>query len=174
MLPRRRGQIVWRETWWLIHGFLLEAGLSRGDLSETAWRVLKGLLPIDAANRGPGRPPEENRSIINGILWRLRCGTPWRDVPPKYGNWNTIYRRFRRWSEAGVWEAVSVTLAEMMADSGHYSIDSTTVRAHVSAAGGKGGAHRRALGRSRGGFASKLHCLADARGRPVAFQLTVG
>jgi transposase len=117
----------------------LEAGLSRGDLSEAEWRVLKGLLPIDAANRGRGRRPEQNRSIINGILWRLRCGTPWRDVPPKYGNWNTIYRRFRRWSEAGVWEAVSVTLAEIMTDSGHYSIDSTTVRAHVSAAGGKGG-----------------------------------
>ena len=113
--------------------------MSRGDLTEAEWRVLKGLLPIDPANRGPGRPPEENRSIINGILWRLRCGTPWRDVPPKYGNWNTIYRRFRRWSEAGVWEAVSVTLAEIMADTGHYSNDSTTVRAHVSAAGGKGG-----------------------------------
>jgi len=61
----------------------------------------------------------------------------------------------RRWSDAGVWEAVSVTLAEIMADSGHYSIDSTTVRAHVSAAGGKGGTRRRALGRSRGGFTSK-------------------
>jgi transposase len=83
--------------------------------------------------------PSRNRSIINGILWRLRCGAPWRDVPPKYGSWNTIYRRFRRWSEAGVWETVAVTLAEVMADSGHYSIDSTTVRAHVSAAGGKGG-----------------------------------
>lgn len=70
---------------------------------------------------------------------RLRCGVPWRDVPPKYGSWNTIYRRFRRWSEAGVWETVAGTLAEIMADSGHYSIDSTTVRAHVSAAGGKGG-----------------------------------
>jgi transposase len=68
----------------------------------------------------------------------------------------------------------SVTLAEIMADSGHYSIDSTTVRAHVSAAGGKGGTRRRALGRSRGGFTSKLHCLADARGRPVAFHLTSG
>ncbi|WP_199897741.1 transposase [Acetobacter okinawensis] len=116
-----------------------EAGLGRGDLSEAEWRVLKGLLPIEAANRGRGCRPEHNRSIINGILWRLRCGTPWRDVPPKYGNWNTIYRRFRRWSEAGVREVVAVTLAEIMADSGHYSIDSTTIRAHVSAAGGKEG-----------------------------------
>ena len=77
------------------------------------------------------------------IFWRLRCGAPWRDVPPKYGNWNTIYRRFRRWNEAGIWEIVSVTLAEIMADSGHYSIDSTTVRAHVLAAGGKGGSSTR-------------------------------
>src|SRR5690606_33696060 len=98
--------------------------------------VFKGLFPMEPENRGRGRPPEQNRSIINGILWRLRCGAPWRDVPPKYGSWNTVYRRFRRWSEAGVWETVAVTLAEIMADSGHYSIDSTTVRAHVSAAGG--------------------------------------
>jgi Transposase IS66 family/Putative transposase of IS4/5 family (DUF4096)/IS66 C-terminal element len=86
----------------LIQGFLLEASLSRGDLSDAEWRVLRDLLPINAADRGAGRPPEENRSIIDGILWRLRCGTPWRDAPPKYGNWNTIYWRFRRWSEAEV------------------------------------------------------------------------
>ena len=115
----------------------------RGDLTEAEWRVLRGLLPIEPENRGRGRRPEQNRAVINGILWRLRCGAPWRDVPPKYGSWNTIYRRFRRWSEAGVWETVAVTLAEIMADSGHYSIDSTTVRAHVSAAGGKVGSSTR-------------------------------
>jgi len=68
--------------------------LSRGDLTEAEWGILKGLLPIEPENRGRGRRPEQNRSIINGILWRLRCGAPWRDVPPKYGSWNTIYRRF--------------------------------------------------------------------------------
>lgn len=113
--------------------------MSRGDLSETEWRVLKDLLPIEASNRGRGRRPVDNRAVINGILWRLRTGTPWRDVPEKYGKWNSIYRRFRRWSAAGVWEVVSVNLAEIMADSGHYSIDSTTVRAHVLAADSKGG-----------------------------------
>ncbi|EFM61172.1 transposase [Brucella sp. NF 2653] len=84
--------------------------MSRGDLSESEWRVLKDLLPIEAVNRGRGRRPEQNRAIINGILWRLHCGTPWRDVPPKYGNWNTIYRQFRRWSEAGVLGVVSSSL----------------------------------------------------------------
>lgn len=115
--------------------------MSRGDLTEAEWRILRVLLPVDreAGERGRGRPPEDNRNIINGILWRLRVGSPWRDVPEKYGNWNSIYRRFRRWSASGVWESVAVALAEAMAESGHYNIDSTSVRAHVSAAGGKGG-----------------------------------
>jgi transposase len=88
------------------------------------------LLPVERKpeKRGRGRRPADNRNIINGILWRLRTGAPWRDVPEKYGKWSSIYRRFRRWS---AW------LAETMAESGHYEIDSTTVRAHVSAAGGK-------------------------------------
>jgi len=115
--------------------------LSRGDLTEVEWRILRVLLPVERARgqRGRGRPPQDNRNIINGILWRLRTGAPWRDVPEKYGNWNTIYRRFLRWSKSGIWESVTTALAETMAESGHYSIDSTTVRAHISAAGGKGG-----------------------------------
>jgi transposase len=115
--------------------------LSRGDLTEAEWRVLKELLPVERplGMRGRGRPPQDNRNVINGILWRLRTGTPWRDVPEKYGDWNTIYRRFLRWSKSGVWESVATALAKTMAESGHYSIDSTSVRAHLSAAGGKGG-----------------------------------
>ena len=93
--------------------------------------------------------------------------------PEKYGNWNSIFRRFRRWSASGVWESAAVALAETMAESGHYNIDSTSVRAHVSAAGGKGGSIDELLG-SRGGFTSKIHCLGDARGRPIAFNLTPG
>jgi transposase len=60
-------------------------------------------------------------------------------VPEKYGDWNTVYRRFLRWSKSRVWDSVATTLAETMAKSGHYSIDSTSGRAHLSAAGGKGG-----------------------------------
>lgn len=139
-----------------------EVVLSRGDLTEAEWRVLKGLLPVEreAGKRGRGRPPENNRSIINGILWRLRCGTAWRDVPEKYGNWNSIYRRSRRWSASGVWESVAIALAETMAESGHYNIDSTSVRAHVSAAGG------------RGGFIDEL-LAARGAGSPVRFIVSV-
>ncbi|MEL4376630.1 transposase [Brucella cytisi] len=80
---------------------------------------LKGLLPIETVSRGRGRRPEQRRAIINGILRRLRCCTscskPWRDVPPKHSNGNTIYQRFRRWSEAGVRKALSFTIAGIMA-----------------------------------------------------------
>ncbi len=118
-----------------------EAALSRGDLTEVEWRILRVLLPVERkpGRRGRGRPPADNRNIINGILWRLRTGAPWRDVPEKYGKWNSIYRSFRHWSACGVCESVAIALAETMAESGHYDIDSTTVRAHVSAAGGKRG-----------------------------------
>jgi transposase len=76
--------------------------------------------------------------VINGILWRLRTGAAWRDVPERYGDWNKIHRRFSRWSEAGIWKALANTLAEAMGDSTHRGIDSTTVRGHASATAAKG------------------------------------
>jgi transposase len=132
--------------------------LSRGDLSEAEWRVLDGLLPPVEGHRG--RPPLDRRATVNGILWRLRTGAPWRDVPERYGNWNSIWRCFRRWSDAGIWEAAATTLAEMMADNRHHSIDSTTVRGHVSAAG------------ARGGLANRL-LAARGAGSPVKFTVSV-
>src|SRR5271169_199821 len=127
-------------------------------MSEAEWRVLQDLLP---AERGlKSRPAHDNRTIVNGILWHLRTGAPWRDVPEKYGKWMTVYQRFRRWSEAGVWEAVASTLAQAMADNSRHSIDSTTVRGHVSAAG------------ARGGLANRL-LAARGAGSPVKFIVSV-
>ena len=87
--------------------------MSRGDLSEAEWRLLKDLLPAERGRKS--RPAHDNRPIVNGILWRIRTGAPWRDVPEKYGKWMTVYQRFRRWSESGVWEVVATTLAQAMA-----------------------------------------------------------
>ena len=127
--------------------------MSRGDLSEAEWRLLKDLLPSERGRKS--RPAQDNRKIVNGILWRIRTG-----VPEKYGKWMTVYQRFRRWSEAGVWEAVASTLAGAMADNKHHSIDSTTVRGHVSAAGAKGGPSDRLLA-------------ARGAGSPVKFIVSV-
>jgi len=95
---------------------------------EVEWRILRVLLPVEWKQQGRGRPPADNLNIINSILWRLRTGAPWRDVPKKYGKWNSIYRRLRRWSACSVWERVAIALAETMAESGHYDIDSTKSR----------------------------------------------
>ena len=95
------------------------------------------LLP-DRGERGP--EIEDKRRTVNGILWVLRTGAPWRDMPERYGNWNSVYVRFSRWSKLGVWDAAFETLASLgpPADEEH-AIDSTIVRAHQHAAGVKGG-----------------------------------
>ena len=132
--------------------------MRRGDLTESEWRLLKDMLPPERGRKN--RPSFDNRPIVNGILWRIRTGGPWRDVPDKYGNWMTVYQRFRRWSQAGLWEAVATALAQAMADNSRHSIDSTTVRGHISAAGAKGGLKDRLLA-------------ARGAGSPVKFIVSV-
>src|SRR3954463_16730290 len=99
----------------------------------------------------------------------------WRALPAECGNWNSIWKRFWRLSQAGVFEAFFDALAAM-SQTAHLvqRFDSTVVRAHVSAAGAKGGQDGQALGRSRGGFSTKIHLKADLGGRPLAFHLTEG
>jgi transposase len=111
--------------------------LSRGDLTDSEWRILDPLLP-DRGDRGP--PISDKRRMVNGILWVLRTGAPWRDMPERYGNWNSVFVRFTRWSKIGVWDAAFETLASLgpPGDKEH-AIDSTIVRAHQHAAGVKGG-----------------------------------
>jgi transposase len=86
-----------------------EGFLSRGDLSEAEWHLLKNLLPAERGRKS--RPASDNSPIVDGILWRIRTGAPWRDVPEKYGKRMTVSQRFRRWSEAGACEVVASTLA---------------------------------------------------------------
>jgi len=95
------------------------------------------LLP-DRGDRGP--PISDKRRMVNGILWVLRTGAPWRDMPERYGNWISVFVRFTRWSKIGVWDAAFETLASLgpPGDKEH-AIDSTIVRAHQHAAGVKGG-----------------------------------
>src|SRR3954462_184540 len=72
----------------------------RHELSDTEWARLQPLLPP----RKPGRPRHDDRRLLNGILWKLATGVPWRDLPERYGPWQTVYTRFRRWTRAGVWD----------------------------------------------------------------------
>ncbi len=115
----------------------------RHELSDEQWDRLAPLLP--AQRPRTGRPAKDHRTVLNGILWVLRTGAPWRDLPERYGAWQTVYSRFRRWRDAGIWERVLVTLQADAAHDGTLDdtlvmIDGTSIRAHHQAAGAKKGA----------------------------------
>src|SRR6476660_9136541 len=116
----------------------------RGDLTDEEWAIIGGLLP---AERGRwARPAQDNRRFLNGMLYVMRVGCPWRDMHERYGKWNSVYVRFRRWAEQGVWDALLETLVELgLTDNWRHMIDTTTVRGHSQAAGAKGGLIRRLL-----------------------------
>lgn len=108
----------------------------RHDISDEIWLKLKPHLPGSRGNRGMrGR---DNRLFLNAVLWRLRTGSPWRDMPPDFGKWDSISGRFYRWRDLGVWQR----LFEMFSgdpDLEWLMIDATHIKAHPHAAGAKGG-----------------------------------
>jgi transposase len=115
-------------------------------LTDAQWRKLEPLLPKPTTNRG--RPPKPHRVVIEGMLWILRTGAPWRDLPSAYGPWTSVYTRFSRWTKAGALSLLFEALARERDGEG-YLIDATIVRAHQDAAGAakKGAARNRALSR---------------------------
>lgn len=114
--------------------------MRRGELSDEQWERLEPLLP--AQKPQTGRPNVGHRRVINGILWVLRTGAPWRDMPERYGSWSTIASRFYRWREAGIWERIWTQLQSDADEQGKidweiHLLDGTVVRAHQHAAGAK-------------------------------------
>ena len=112
--------------------------MARFDLSDTEWGIIAPLLP-GADGEKNGRPRLDDRKVLNGIFFVLRTGTPWRDLPERYGPYTTVYNRFNRWAKRGVWLKVFEALAAKSPQSMHL-IDSSIVRAHQHASGGKKGA----------------------------------
>jgi transposase len=118
--------------------------------------------------------------MLNGILWVLRTGAPWRDLPERYGPWQTVYSRFRLWKRTGVFDQVLARVQEIAHAEGRldwdiHHVDGTVIRAHQHAAGGKkGDPGAEALGWSRGGFYTKVHIRCDNRGQPIVVLLTPG
>ena len=110
--------------------------MGRLGLRDDQWERIAGQLPGKPGDRG--RSAENNREFVEAVLWVARTGSPWRDLPPEFGNWNSVYVRFRRWARAGVWERLQHVLdAEL--DREHLLLDATIVRAHQHAAGAKRG-----------------------------------
>lgn len=119
--------------------------MARGDLKDAEWELIEALLPPERGRKS--RPAQDNRRYLNGTLHVLRVGCPWRDMHERYGKWNSVYVRFRRWAEQGVWDGLLETLVDLgLTDDWQHMIDSTTtVRGHSQAAGAKGGLIRRLL-----------------------------
>lgn len=112
--------------------------MNRRDVTDEQWERLRPLLPPHKARRG--RPPKDHRPIVNGMLWLLRTGAPWRDLPESYGPWQTVATRFYRWRRAGIWDQVLAQVQEEADAKGDldwslHHVDGTIIRAHQHAAG---------------------------------------
>ena len=158
-------------------------GEGRHALTENAWHRVRGFLPRRARR---GRPPRDSRTLLEGVLWVLATGAPWRDLPSRFGPWQTTYGRFRSWVAAGIVDRIMAKLQRLATATGVlddelWCVDSTVVRASRSAAGAcsEGSGSRseptdHALGRSRGGFGTKLSLVCTSRGHPLAAHVAPG
>ena len=108
--------------------------MRRHELSDREWAIIQPLLP----QKSRGVPRVDDRRVINGILWRFRAGTPWRDVPERYGPRTTLYNRFTRGRAAGVWDRILEAISEAY-DGDIVMIDSSCVRVHQHGAAIKKG-----------------------------------
>src|SRR6266487_3693319 len=121
----------------------------RGDLSDEEWERLEPFLPVSNNRCGRWR---DHRRVIDGVLFRVRTGLPWRDLPERFGPWKTVYERHRRWSADGTWDALLIRVQGLAdADGGidwDVSVDSSVVRAHQHATGAR--RERPPVGASKG------------------------
>src|SRR3954453_21456647 len=128
----------------------------RHTISDADWDRVKGLLPGQPGQHGG--VAEDNRRFLDAVLWIARTGAAWRDLPDRLGNWNSQWRRFDRWAQAGRFAALAALLRDPDLDV--LILDSTAVRARrrgQKKPDGTGGPEEQALGRSRGGFGTKIH-----------------
>ena len=140
-------------------------------LSDDQWERISPHIIGDERTRGSsGR---DNRGFVEAVLWLVRTGVPWRDLPEEFGSWNSVFRRFSRWSRKGVWWRIFAAMSDDP-DFEYLIVDSTIVRATSTPPGRKGGSEDQALGRSRGGLSTKIHMAVRGLGCPVRFAWTAG
>ena len=111
----------------------------RGEITDRAWQEIEPLLPEYGRSGGQWR---DHRTVVNGILWKLRTGSPWRDLPERYGPWQTCFDRLGRWRRDGTWDRL-LSHAQTKSDAvgeveWEVSVDDTVIRAHQHAAGARG------------------------------------
>ncbi|XGI79129.1 IS5 family transposase [Enterobacter hormaechei] len=154
--------------------------MARYDFPDEAWMIIHPLLPAEPATPRAGRPWAEHRKIINGMFWVLCSGAPWRDLPERYGPWKTVYTR---WSKSGVINIILNKLLSLLGvssliDWSATALDGSNIHALKCAAGAPKKhpdiAGDNGLGRSRGGFGTKIHLATDGSGLPLNIVLSPG
>ena len=144
--------------------------LRRYELTDEEWNQIVSLLPPENSGK-QGRPSKCNRTILNGIVWIARSGVPWRDLPERYGPWQTVYSCFRKWIEDGILDNIFHVLS-LDAELSELSIDASIVQTHQHSAGAKKRGPSNEIGHSRGGASTKIHAIVDAYGYPVYVMLS--
>ena len=112
--------------------------MRRHELTDNQYNRIKHILPPER-KPGKGRPAKDNRIMLNAMIYWLNTGVPWRDLPERFGSWKSVYTRFRRWSNQGVWQKLLVALiADDIVDDTTLMLDSTIIKVHQHGAGKKG------------------------------------
>ena len=109
--------------------------MRRHELTDSQWELIEGWLPGKVSDAG--RTAEDNRLFVNAVIWVAKTGVPWRDLPERFGKWNSVYQRFRRWCKKGVWQQIGEELG-IEVELEILMLDSTIVRVHQHGAGAKG------------------------------------
>jgi putative transposase len=134
--------------------------MPRHELTNAQWKRIGPLLP--GQKHHPGRTAADNRRFVNAVWWLAKTGCPWRDLPERFGPWNSVFQRYSRWCKRGVWLAILDALGGDP-DLEHLLLDSTIVRAHQHAAGAKGGETRKRWDARAAGSARKSTSPSMAR-----------
>ena len=153
----------------------------RHDMSDTEWAILHSVLPHK--HQGPKRV--HDRRVMNGIFFVLRTGTPWRDLPERYGPYTTCYNRYNRWSKNGIWASIMEELHRLAGDDGGSDdgsagsvrlrmVDSSSIRVHRHSAGARRDVEPPRIGSSRGGRTTKVHLGIDDKEMVKTVFLTPG
>jgi transposase len=148
--------------------------MSAVTLNERQRSKIRGFLSTCSGIYGGNE--SKTMRFSSAVRWMVRSGSPWELLPEPDGKWNSVYQRFARWCERGIWQQMHMHFANDP-DLEWLLLDSTIIGAHPCAAGAAtqpGGQQAQALGRSRGGFSTKIHAVVDALGNPLDFVLTPG
>ena len=138
------------------------------DLTEAQWNRIRDLFPKE---KKVGRRPLDSRKVFNGILWILKSGARWQDLPAHYGNWNSIYHKFRLWCENGLFRQLLQVINTSAYSATLLELDSTFCKVHQSACSGL---KNQAIGTSRGGKNTKIHVLINEKMQLLNVILTGG